>query len=302
MLCQVTIWLALSFINKEIIAMKTKIAAVILTFFCTLSYAKNYDEVKINVTSARNNVYMLQGAGGNIGVLATKDGLLLVDDQFSPLAEKIEKAMADISNNELKYIVNTHFHGDHTGSNTFFSHKAPIFAHQKVRERLSNATPEKQVALPVVTFDQGVNIYLAEEEINLTHYPAAHTDGDTAVYFKKANVLHTGDLFFEIGFPYIDINNGGTVQGYLAAVNTLIEQMPDDVVIIPGHGKLTNKVRYQEFSDMISYSIKRISGFLVQGKSEQEILKLGIGEGYKHWSWRFINEEKWLKTLIADLK
>ena len=282
--------------------MKTFSIILFFSLICTLANARNFEDVDIKVIKAAGKVYMLQGSGGNIGVLATDSGLLLVDDQFAPLAEKIEKAMLGIANNELKYIVNTHFHGDHTGSNTHFSHKAPIFAHQNVRERLSNQKPEKQVALPVVTYEQGIKIYLAEEQIQLSHFPTAHTDGDTIVYFTNANVLHTGDLFFEIGFPYIDLKNGGSVKGYLAAVNSIISSIPDDVVIIPGHGELTNKSRYIEFANMIDYSIKRIENFLAQGKSEMDILALGIGKNYQHWSWRFINEEKWLKTLVTDLK
>jgi len=282
--------------------MKVFSALLLMVLACTNANASKFDKTEIVATKASGQVYMLQGAGGNIGVLATKSGLLLVDDQFAPLAEKIEKAMTNLSNNELKYVVNTHFHGDHTGGNSFFSHKAPIFAHENVRARLKNKDSNAKAALPVVTYEQGVNIYLDEERINLSHFPTAHTDGDTVVYFTSANVLHTGDLFFEIGFPYVDLNNGGSVKGYLAAVTQIIANMPDDVVIIPGHGKLTNKARYQEFADMISYSIKRISGFLAQGKSEQEILALGIGKNYQHWSWHFITEEKWLKTLVADLK
>lgn len=282
--------------------MRIFIITLLFILTCKFVSAADFDEVKISTTKANQNVYMLQGAGGNIGVLATESGLLLVDDQFAPLAQRIEAAMKTINNNELKYIVNTHFHGDHTGSNTFFSHKAPIFAHKNVRSRLSNQETQKQVALPVVTYDDGVNIYLGDEHITLSHFPAAHTDGDTVVYFNKANVLHTGDLFFEVGFPYIDLNNGGTVKGYLAAVNKIITQMPDDVVIIPGHGKLTNKASYQDFAKMISFSIKHVSELLAKGKTEQEILAIGIGEQYQHLSWRFITEEKWLKTLIADLK
>lgn len=281
--------------------MKTFIITLLFIFSTALANAQDWDKVKINVANANGNVYILQGAGGNIGVLATESGLLLVDDQFAPLAERIEGAMKEINNKDLKYVVNTHFHGDHTGSNTYFSHKAPIFAHKNVRTRLSNQKEEKQVALPVVTYDQGVNIYLDEEHITLTHFPSAHTDGDTVVYFTQANVLHTGDLFFEVGFPYIDLKNGGTVKGYLAAVDKIIAQMPDDVVIIPGHGKLTNKATYQEFSDMIHYSIKHVGDLLAAGKSEEDILTIGIGEQYQHLSWRFITEEKWLKTLIADL-
>ena len=281
--------------------MRTFIIILLFSLSCTLANARDFDDVDIKVTKAAGKVYMLQGSGGNIGVLATASGLLLVDDQFAPLAKKIEQAMQGIATNELKYIVNTHFHGDHTGGNTHFANKAPIFAHQNVRERLSNQKPEQQVALPVVTYEQGITIYLADEQIQLSHFPAAHTDGDTIVYFTNANVLHTGDLFFEIGFPYIDLKNGGSVKGYLAAVNTIIASMPGDVVIIPGHGELANKSRYREFASMIDYSIKRVEQFLADGKTEKEIVTLGIGKDYQHWSWRFINEEKWLKTLFADL-
>jgi len=280
----------------------TLITSLLILLKCSIVNARDFDNVEIKVTKANKNVYMLQGAGGNIGVLATETGLLLVDDQFAPLAKRIESAMKEIADKELKYIVNTHFHGDHTGSNSHFSHKAPIFSHKNVRERLSNKEADKQVALPVVTYEQGVNIYLADEQITLSHFPNAHTDGDTIVYFNKAKVLHTGDLFFEIGFPYIDLNHGGTVKGYLAAVKKIIAQMPDDVVIIPGHGEMSNKAGYQAFAEMISFSIKHVSELLAAGKSEQEILAIGIGKQYQHLSWRFITEEKWLKTLITDLK
>lgn len=273
----------------------------ILLFVTPFVFAKDFDNVKINITKAGGNVYMLQGAGGNIGVLATKQGLVLVDDQFSPLAERINNAMKDISKQGLKYIVNTHFHGDHTGSNSFFAHQAPIFAHKNVRERLAEKEPAEQVALPVVTYEQGLNIYLDDEEIQLTHYAHGHTDGDTVVYFKKANVLHTGDLFFELGFPYIDLKHGGSVKGYLSAVQKILTIIPDDVMIIPGHGKLTNKKRYQVFADMVAFSIKHVQQLLAQGKTEREILAQGLGKEYQQWSWEFITENKWLKTVIADL-
>lgn len=282
--------------------MKKILITFLLSTVTLLVAAQDYNNVKISVTKANGNVYMLQGAGGNIGVLATDQGLLLIDDQFEPLAERIEVAMHGISDQKLTYIINTHFHGDHTGGNSFFAQQAPIFAHKNVRARLENKEAAEQVALPVVTYDHGMTIYLADEEIQLTHYPHGHTDGDTVVYFKNANVLHTGDLFFELGFPYIDLKHGGSVRGYLADVKKIIAQVPDNVVIIPGHGKLTNKARYQVFAQMLDYSINRVSQFLAQGKTEAEILTLGIGKNYQQWSWRFINEEAWLKTLITDLK
>jgi len=282
--------------------MKSIFLSIFLSVLAINTMAQDFADVKINVIKANGNVYMLQGAGGNIGVFATEEGLLLIDDQFSPLAKRIETAMQSIIDKDLKYIVNTHYHGDHTGSNSFFSHKAPIFAHHNVRTRLADKEPYEQVALPVVTYNEGINIYLANEDIQISHYPNAHTDGDSIVYFKKANVLHTGDLFFELGFPYIDLKNGGNVNGYLLAVDQIIARFPDDVVIIPGHGELTNKARYQEFADMIRFSIKHVSQLLAQGKSEQEILTIGLGKKYQVWSWQFINEERWLKTLISDLK
>jgi glyoxylase-like metal-dependent hydrolase (beta-lactamase superfamily II) len=279
-----------------------KYLVVITMLFSALTNAKTMADADITVQPAAGDVYILQGPGGNISVLATDKGLLLVDDKFAPLAEKIETAMKGIEDKELKFIINTHFHGDHTGSNQFFSHKAPIFAHENVRRRLSSKADHHAESLPVVTYKDGITIYLANEEIQLTHLPKGHTDGDTYVYFKKANVLHTGDLFFEVGFPFIDLKNGGSVKGYLANVQHMLKNTPDDAVIIPGHGQLTDKKSMLAFVKMMVFSIDKVSAALAAGKSEQQILSEGIGEKYQHLSWAFITEEKWLKTLIADLK
>jgi len=266
------------------------------------SQANNMADVQISVTKAAGDVYMLKGAGGNIGVLATEEGLLLVDDQFKPLAKKIEAAMKGIADNKLKYIVNTHYHGDHTGGNGHFGQHAPIFAHENVRIRLETKEGNQANELPVVTYQEGVNIYLEKEQIQLTHLPSGHTDGDTVVYFKNSNVLHTGDLFFEIGFPYVDLKGGGSVKGYLNNVNAMLAMIPDDVVIIPGHGKLTDKAGLSAYAVMLQFSIERVQGYLDKGMTQEQIIEAGIGDKYKHLSWSFINEEKWLKTLVADLK
>tara|TARA_R110000751_G_scaffold75947_2_gene152768 strand:+ start:192 stop:1052 length:861 start_codon:yes stop_codon:yes gene_type:complete len=284
--------------KKSLVAITILLSAVV----SVSTSAQEMAEAEITVQPAAGNVYMLQGPGGNIGVLATDKGLLLVDDKFAPLAEKIEAAMKGIEDKELKYVINTHFHGDHTGSNKFFSHKAPIFAHENVRNRLSNKTDHDAESLPVVTYKDGITIYLDNEEVQLTHLPKGHTDGDTYVYFKKANVLHTGDLFFEVGFPYVDLKSGGSVKGYLAGVKHMLKNTPDDVVIIPGHGNLTDKKSLLAFAEMMEFSINKVSTALAAGKSEQQILTDGIGEKYKHLSWAFITEEKWLKTLVADLQ
>jgi len=276
-----------------------------LVFIINNSYANKYADVKIKVIPASDNVYMLKGAGGNIAVLATREGLLLVDDQFAPLAERIEKAMKSLVDKPLKYIVNTHYHGDHTGSNRYFSHQAPIFAHENVRHRLKNKNKDKadtdKQALPVVTYKDDINIFLDNETIQLTHLENGHTDGDTIVYFKQANVLHTGDLFFAGAFPYVDLKSGGSVKGYLAAVTYMLKHTPDDVVIIPGHGKLTNKASLKTFAKMIQFSISSVKKSIEMGMSEAGIVEKGLPEKYQSFAGGFINEERWLKTLYSDL-
>jgi glyoxylase-like metal-dependent hydrolase (beta-lactamase superfamily II) len=281
--------------------MFTKLLGALALITHISSTAQTMVDAQITAQAVAGDVYMLQGPGGNIGILATDKGLLLVDDKFSPLAQKIENAMQNIENKPLKYVINTHYHGDHTGSNAFFAQKAPIFAHENVRNRLSMES-DNQESLPVVTYQDGIKIYLDNEEVILSHLPAGHTDGDTYVYFKKANVLHTGDLFFEVGFPYVDLKSGGTVKGYLASVKAMLASTPDNVIIIPGHGKITNKQRLKDFAAMIEFSISRVNKAIAAGKSDDEIIAAGIGEKYKSLSWAFITEEKWLKTLVTDLR
>ncbi|OUS25133.1 hypothetical protein A9Q98_12880 [Thalassotalea sp. 42_200_T64] len=268
----------------------------------TAHAAGDFSDVEIRVLKANANVYILEGRGGNIGVLATNDGLVLVDDQFAPLASKIEQAMKEIKDVPLKYIVNTHYHGDHTGANAHFAKQAPIFAHSNVRKRVASDNKKTGADLPVITYEHGVTIYLDDEEIQLTHYPSGHTDGDSIVYFKKANVLHMGDLYFQGRFPYVDLNGGGSVKGYLANIKNIKNQFPQNVIIIPGHGELSNMESLQGFIEMIEYSINRVEMAVKAGNSNEQILANGIGEKYDNWAWQFISEEKWMKTLIKDLK
>lgn len=282
--------------------MKILCSLILSLTFIFSATADRFADIEITVEPVSGQVYMLKGPGGNIGVLATAKGLLLVDDKFAPLAEKIEKAMKGIVDQELKYVVNTHYHGDHTGSNNYFSHQAPIFAHANVRKRLVSNKKLSEEALPVVTFEQGVTIHLEKEIVQLTHLPSGHTDSDTIVYFENANVLHTGDLFFEIGFPYVDLNGGGNVDGYLANVKHMIKTFPDDVKIISGHGKQSDKAGLKAFAVMMEDCIELVKRLLTEGKTEAEILAHGVDEKYKHLSWSFINEEKWLKTLIRAYK
>ncbi|WP_371378212.1 MBL fold metallo-hydrolase [Thalassotalea aquiviva] len=269
---------------------------------CTQAVADDrFANVEIKAQAVSGDVYMLTGSGGNIGVLATDSGLLLVDDQFAPLATKIENAMQAIKSVPLKYIVNTHYHGDHTGSNAHFGKHAPIFAHKNVRTRVKNDNKQSEQALPVVTYDDGVTIYLGNEEIQIMHLPKSHTDGDSVVYFKQSNVLHMGDLFFQGRFPFIDLKGGGTVKGYLDSIKRISKRFPNDVKIIPGHGDLSDMQGVQKVIEMIEYSIAVVEQGRKDGKSDEQILTMGLGDKYKDWSWNFINEERWLKTLLSGL-
>lgn len=282
---------------------KISFLLVILISMALPSYAaRDFSTVEIKAQPVAGGVYMLAGSGGNIGVLATNEGLVLIDDQFAPLAAKIEAAMKSTNSAPLKYIVNTHYHGDHTGSNGHFGKQAPIFAHTNVRKRVKEDNKKSGLDLPVVTYDDGVTIYLGNEEIQVTHLPNGHTDGDSVVYFKRANVLHMGDLFFQGRFPYIDLNAGGSVKGYLANIKSLSNQFPPDVKIIPGHGSLTDMKGLMDFIDMVEYSVNKVDAAVQEGADSDEIIENGIGEKYKDWGWQFISEERWLKTLITDLK
>ncbi|XPF93288.1 MBL fold metallo-hydrolase [Colwellia sp. RE-S-Sl-9] len=285
--------------------MKIFILGITLLITNLTSYnvqANKFDKVIINTQLVAGNVYMLEGTGGNIGVLATPEGLLMVDDQFEPLAEKIESAMQNIIDKPLKYIVNTHLHDDHTGGNSYFSHHAPIFAHHNVRKRLSSKSDHDQASLPVITYENGITIHLSDETIELSHYPSGHTDGDTVVYFKKANVLHMGDLFFQGRFPFIDLSNGGSVKGYLANAKSILNRFPKTTKIIPGHGNLTDMNGLKDLITMLEFSISRVEKAIADKLTLEQVIQQGIGEKYKSFNWNFITEEKWLTTLYTDLK
>jgi cyclase len=178
---------------------------------------QDFSNVQIKAIHVAKNIYMLQGAGGNIGVSVGPDGILIVDDQFAPLAGKISAALKELNPGKLKFVLNTHYHGDHTGGNTQFGREAHIVAHTNVRKRLGGNNPEGKAGLPVITFDDALSIHFNGEEIKAIHVPPAHTDSDCVIYFTGANVIHFGDTFFSGRFPNIDLNGGGSVRGFIRA-------------------------------------------------------------------------------------
>jgi len=253
-------------------------------------------------------VHWIEGRGGNLGVSAGEDGLLLIDDQFEDVAPQIQAELDKLSKAPLRFVVNTHWHGDHTGGNVVFGRKAPILAQENVRERLASppadrgpSEPRPAHALPVVTYPQSLSLHLNGEEVRLVHYPGAHTDGDSVVFFTGSNVVHMGDLFFAGRFPFIDLDSGGSVRGLERSVTEILEVLADDVKIIPGHGPLSTKEDLRKYREMLRESIARVEKALATGKSAEEMKQEQVLAGYEEWAWGFVGVERFLETLARDL-
>src|SRR5262245_62099178 len=212
-----------------------------------LAPAQDFSKVQIKATKVAGSVYMLEGSGGNIGVSVGDDGIVIVDDQFAPLAGKIREALKKISDKPLRFVLNTHFHGDHAGGNVEFSKDATILAHENVRKRLEQGTsvvgrevkPAPREALPIITFNERATVHLNGEDIRAIHFPRGHTDGDSVIFFPKSNVVHMGDDFVTYGFPFVDIHNGGSVSGMIAGCEKVLGMTSAETKFIPGHGPIS---------------------------------------------------------------
>ena len=246
---------------------------------------------KLKTTKVAENIYMLKGSGGNIGVITGKDGVMIVDNQYAPLADKIKAAIKEISPDPVKYVVNTHWHGDHMGGNEVFGAEGSIIiAHDKVRTRVSTDQTMKfhqrevparpEVAWPIVTFSEDVTYYFNDEEILIHHTPPAHTDGDAVVYFKNANVIHMGDTFVRYGYPFVDNSAGGSAGGMVANLDTVIDMINDQTKVIPGHGELATRADMIKFRDTLKDIVGSVRKAIEQGKSLEQIQASGITDQY----------------------
>ncbi len=270
---------------------------------------RNFDDVTITSEKVTDHIYMLVGAGGNIGVSIGDDGVFLVDDQFAPLSEKILAVIKTLSNQPIKFLANTHHHGDHTGGNTNMAKEgAIIVAHDNVRVRLKQprrdgSTLAKE-ALPTLTFNDTMSLYINGEQVLIFHVDNAHTDSDALLYFTKSNVLHTGDTYFRGRYPFIDLNSGGSVNGYINAAKKAMMLIDDTTKIIPGHGKLSTKTEYSSFLTMLetlkTASEKEIAkgvtkdAFIANTNLTKTYDDLGFGSG-------FINGERFRGILYDSL-
>ena len=270
--------------------------------------------VEIKTHQVAPGIYMLVGKGGNIGVSAGADGVFMIDDQFAPLTDRITAAVAALSDQPIRFLVNTHWHRDHTGGNENLGNQGVlIVAHDNVYERMSGDTEiaapntvapaSPKVALPVITFNENVTFRLNGEEISVVHYRNSHTDGDSVIHFRNADVIHTGDIFFNGFYPFIDVSSAGSIDGIISSVKTLLALTDDNTRIIPGHGPLSDKQGLQGYLEMLETVRDRMNKLIAEGISLEEIIELkpnadydaALGNG-------FINPEQFLRILYSDLK
>lgn len=278
---------------------------LLLAASAALAQTRDFSAVEVKAAKVAGSVYMLTGAGGNIGVSAGDDGLVVIDDQYAPLAPKIEAALKTIVDKPIRFILNTHYHGDHTGGNEYFGKSAPIVAHENVRRRLAAGTsargrttpPAPAGALPVLTFNDSVTIHLNGEDVRAIHTPHGHTDGDSVIWFTKSNVVHMGDQFFNGTFPFVDTENGGSVEGLIANVKKVLETVPKEVKVIPGHGPLSDTEGLRKYLDVLEKTRAAVRSALAAGKTVEQIKAEKVLAEWDSWGQGFIKTDEWIETL-----
>jgi cyclase len=290
---------------------KILLPVVLLLFAISVSAQTDFSKVEIKATKISGNVYMLEGSGGNIGVSVGPDGILIVDDQFAPLADKIRAALKQLGEGKLRFILNTHWHGDHTGGNVAFGPEAPIIAHDNVRKRLATeqkseffkrttpASPKE--ALPVITFDQSLSVYFNGEEIRAIHFPHGHTDGDSVIFFTNSNVVHLGDDFFAGRFPFVDLESGGSVEGLIKNIGELITKIPATAKLIPGHGPISTLDDLKSYHRMLVQTTEIVRQKIAAGKTLAQIKSEGLPDEWKPWGTGFIKTDLWVETIYKSL-
>lgn len=290
---------------------KVLVSFVLFLFAVSVQAQTDWSKIEVKAQKVSGNVYMLEGAGGNIGVSVGDDGILIVDDQYAPLADKIKAALKGIADKKLRFILNTHWHGDHTGGNVVFGPEAPVIAHDNVRKRMSTeqkseffkrttpAAPKE--ALPVVTFNQNLTVHFNGEEIRAIHFPHGHTDGDSVIFFTTSNVVHLGDDFFAGRFPFVDLDSGGNVEGLTKNIGEIIEKIPAGAKLIPGHGPLSTIDDLKTYHSMLIKTTDIVRQKIAAGKTLDQIKTESLPDEWKSWGTGFIKTEMWLEIVYRSL-
>lgn len=280
----------------------------------TLSFAQDrFANVEITSEKINDHLYMLQGAGGNIMISVGDDGILMIDDQFAPLSKKIMAKIKELSGEGVTYLINTHWHGDHTGGNENFGKAgATIIAQHNVRKRMARGKTKIEagrdipgapaIALPVITFGDDMKIHFNGDDIHLFHFHPGHTDGDGVVYFSEDNVIHMGDTFFNLRYPFVDLKSGGDVDGLLKTLSEVLFMVDDETVIVPGHGALGNKADLVKFISIITELRDKVAAMIEEGKTLEEVQASGFSKQYDEAMGNgFINPERFAEILYNSL-
>ena len=293
------------------------LAVLLLPALVFAQQQQDFSKVQIKVTKVSGSVYLLEGAGGNIAASVGDDGILIVDTQFAPLADKIQAALNSIAGEKpIRFVIDTHYHNDHTDGNAAFAARgAVIFATDNLRNRLEHGSTagtggamklpqppaQSKAALPVITYGNELTIHFNGEDIRVMHFPAAHTDGDSVVYFSKSNVVHMGDEFVRYGFPFIDVNSGGTVQGMISACDRAASEFPADAKVIPGHGALATMDDLREYSKMMKDTTAAVQAALAQHKTLDQMKSDKILAPWQKYSGTFVNSDAFIDTIYYSL-
>lgn len=272
----------------------------------------DFTKIQIKATKVAGQVYVIEDvtpefSGGNIGVSVGPDGIVLIDDKFVPLAPKIEAALRTVSDKPVRFIINTHYHGDHSDGNAAFGAKSTLIAHENTRKRMAagqgpDSPPAPAVALPVITFEHKLTVHLNGEDIRAIHFPNGHTDTDLVIFFTKSNVVHLGDDFFNGIYPFIDTDGGGSVKGLIANLEKLLTEIPADAKLIPGHGKVATTKELREFMTMLKETSGIVEAGIKANKTADQLKKDKALAKYERWAKGFFKSDQFIDLLYKDLK
>ena len=279
-----------------------------------LAHADNHHKNSPTFTSTQltDNIYMLQGKGGNLGMIKGEQGLLLIDADYKVMSDALKFELAKHGGvDKLNYLINTHWHGDHTQGNDALGHHAQIIAHDNVRARLLTrqeiklfkmvSEPYSKHALPSITYEKRMSLHINDEDIEVVHFPNGHTDGDSVVFFKKSNVVHMGDHFFSGFFPFVDVDHGGNVLNMAKNIKTILPMLNDKTKIIPGHGPLSTKKDLQAFHDMLIGTSAEVDDMKKKGMSLEKIKATGLSKKWASWAKGFLPEKVWIGIVHSSL-
>lgn len=272
-------------------------------------HAQDMSQVEVKATQVSGSIYMITGRGGNIGVSVGEDGIIIVDDQYAPLVPKLEAVLKTLSDKPLRFILNTHYHPDHTGGNEQLGKSAPIVAQEKVRKRLKEGAmtmfgpmaAQPKGALPIITFNDTLTLHLNGEDIRAVHFAGGHTDGDSVIWFTQSNVVHMGDNFFNGIFPVIDLDSGGSVRGMIRTVEKVASMIPADTKVIAGHGPLGDRDSLRKFAEVLRGTADAVQAGITAGKTVDQLKAEKVLTPWEDWGKGFVKTDRFIELLYRDL-